>query len=47
MAKKMNTTDVVASIARRYTEMQQSGPGYRIPVVAWLAAVVVTLTGFE
>jgi regulator of protease activity HflC (stomatin/prohibitin superfamily) len=46
MASKLTTTDVVASIRRRYSETQQLNPGGRASLVAWLAALIVLLIGW-
>jgi regulator of protease activity HflC (stomatin/prohibitin superfamily) len=46
MANKIGTTDVVASIWRKYSEMQQLAPGSGVSLVAWLAALIVLLAGW-
>jgi regulator of protease activity HflC (stomatin/prohibitin superfamily) len=46
MANKKNVADVVASITRKYAEMQQMAPGRGISLVAWLAALIVLLIGW-
>jgi regulator of protease activity HflC (stomatin/prohibitin superfamily) len=42
MARRTNAAEVVASAFRRYSEVRQSS----IPLVAWLAAVLVLLAGW-
>ncbi len=46
MANKTNVTDLVASVWRRYSEIQQTNPASGGSLVAWLAAVVVLLIGW-
>ena len=46
MANKKNVADVVASITRKYAEMQQLAPRSGISLVAWLAALIVLLIGW-
>jgi regulator of protease activity HflC (stomatin/prohibitin superfamily) len=46
MANKTNLTDVATSLWRKYSEMQQTNPSRGLPLAAWLAAVIVLLTGW-
>ncbi len=46
MANKKSAAEVVASITRKYSEMQQVTSSARPSWVAWLAALMVLLTGW-
>ncbi len=45
MAQKKTPTDAINSISQSYEALQQRNPGARIPLVAWLAAVIVVVAG--
>jgi regulator of protease activity HflC (stomatin/prohibitin superfamily) len=45
MAQKKTTTDAINSISQSYEALQQLNPGVHVPLVAWLAAVIVVFAG--
>ena len=45
MAQQKKMTDVINAISQRYGGMQQRDPGSRIPLAAWLAAILIGLAG--
>jgi regulator of protease activity HflC (stomatin/prohibitin superfamily) len=45
MAQQKKMTDVINAISQRYGGMQQRDPSSRVPLVAWLVAVLIVLAG--
>jgi len=45
MAQQKKLTDVIDAISQKCGGMSQRGPGYRVPLVAWLAGILIVLAG--
>ncbi len=42
---KTTSADAISSLSQHYSGMQQWNPGVHIPLVAWLAAVIIVIAG--